>query len=378
MKIYYWSPFTSNVATIKAVINSAYGLKKIFHYDTYIVNSFGEWNNYKKEIKSKKINLINNSKKTTIKNVQGFWLSRIEFIKIFIHSFFFLKGILIKKKPKYLIIHLITSLPLVLFLLFSFDTKLVLRISGLPKLNFFRKMLWKISKNNIEFITVPTEETFKNLKKLNIFDSSKIHFLPDPVFIREQINKDFNKMIKNKNPYILNIGRLTKQKNQIILIKSFKEISKNYQNLDLFILGDGEKYQELINLAKDLNIEKKIRFLGHVNSSYEYIKESLCVIVTSLWEDPGFVMIEASALNKIVITSNCPSGPKEFFNNGKTGFLFKNDNIKSLINTFDRFMVEKKNKINFYKKINYEKSLKYSEIEHSKSFRKLFQIYEKR
>ena len=183
MKIYYWSPFTSNVATIKAVINSAYGLKKIFHYDTYIVNSFGEWNNYKKEIKSKKINLINNSKKTNIKNVQGFWLSRIEFIKIFIHSFFFLKGILIKKKPKYLIIHLITSLPLVLFLLFSFDTKLVLRISGLPKLNFFRKMLWKISKNNIEFITVPTEETFKNLKKLNIFDSSKIYFLPDPVFI---------------------------------------------------------------------------------------------------------------------------------------------------------------------------------------------------
>ena len=92
MKIYYWSPFTSNVAAIKAVINSAYGLKKIFHYDTYIVNSFGEWNNYKKEIKSKKINLINNSKKTNIKNVQGFWLSRIEFIKIFIHSFFFLKG----------------------------------------------------------------------------------------------------------------------------------------------------------------------------------------------------------------------------------------------------------------------------------------------
>ncbi len=89
MKIYYWSPFTSNVATIKAVINSAYGLKKLFHYDTYIVNSFGEWNNYKEEIKSKKINIINNSRKANIKNVQGFLLSRIEFIKIFVHSFFF-------------------------------------------------------------------------------------------------------------------------------------------------------------------------------------------------------------------------------------------------------------------------------------------------
>ena len=32
MKIYYWSPFTSNVATIKAVINSAYSLKKLFDF----------------------------------------------------------------------------------------------------------------------------------------------------------------------------------------------------------------------------------------------------------------------------------------------------------------------------------------------------------
>lgn len=176
----------------------------------------------------------------------------------------------------------------------------------------------------------------------------------------------------------MNIGRLTKQKNQKILIKSFKDISKKYKNLNLLILGDGEKQTELINLAKDLNIEKKIQFLGHVNASYKYIKKSLCVIVSSLWEDPGFVMIEASALNKIVISSNCPSGPKEFFENGKTGFLFKNNNVKSLINTFDKFMKAKKNKIEFYKKVNYQKSLLYSEIEHSKSFRKIFEIYEKR
>ena len=62
MKIYYWSPFTSNVATIKAVINSAFGLKKLFRYDTQIINSFGEWNSYKRDIKSKKINIIKNSK----------------------------------------------------------------------------------------------------------------------------------------------------------------------------------------------------------------------------------------------------------------------------------------------------------------------------
>ena len=378
MKIYYWSPFTSNVATIKAVINSAFGLKKLFNYDTHIINSFGEWNNYKKDIKSKKINIINNKKKFNIIHAKGYFLSRVAYIKIFIHSFFFLKKILIKKKPDYLIIHLITSLPLILFLIFRFDTKLILRISGLPKLNYFRKLLWKLSKKNIQFVTVPTKETLKNLKKMNIFDPSKLHFLPDPVFIKKKINQNLKNKKNHVRPYILNIGRLTKQKNQTLLVRSFKEISKKYKNLKLIILGDGEKYKELVSLAKDLSLQKKIEFPGQVDSPYKYIKDSLCVMVTSLWEDPGFVMIESSALKKVVINSDCPSGPKEFFQQGKSGFLFKNDDHQSLIKTFDKFMHSTKSKINFCIKQNYKKSLEYSEIEHSKSFRKLIEVYEKK
>ena len=378
MKIYYWSPFTSNVATIKAVINSAYGLKKIFRYDTFIINSFGEWNSYRKKIKLKKINILDNPKKMNITSTEGYLSSRITFIKIFFHSFFFLKNILTRKKPNFLIIHLITSLPLILFLIFKFDTKLILRISGLPKLNFLRKFLWKISKKNINFITVPTKETLKNLKKMNIFNSSQIHYLPDPVFIKKQIHKNVVKKNKDNHQYVLNIGRLTEQKNQKILINSFKEISKRYKNLKLYILGEGEKFLELSNLIEELNLKTKIKFLGHIDSPYEYIKGSLCVLVTSLWEDPGFVMIEASALKKIVISSNCPSGPKEFYKNGATGFLFQNNNRLSLINTFNKFMSSKKAKINFFIRESYNKSLEYSEIEHTKSLRKLLKIYEKR
>ena len=50
MKIFYWSPFFSNIATIKAVFNSARSLikfQKNNKYDVSIINSIGEWNNYK-------------------------------------------------------------------------------------------------------------------------------------------------------------------------------------------------------------------------------------------------------------------------------------------------------------------------------------------
>ena len=378
MKIFYWAPFTSHVATIKAVINSAHGLKKCFNFDARLINSFGEWRQFSQDLKLKNIKTVNNNKKHNINFTNGYLNSRIEFIKIFFHSFLFLKKILSKKKPDYLVIHLITSLPLILFLFFKFDTKLILRISGLPKLNFFRKFLWIFANKKIQFVTVPTKETFFKLKKMNIFDNSKIHYLPDPVFIEKKIKKKIKFNIKIKHGYILNVGRLTEQKNQKVLINAFKKISLKYDKLKLIILGDGENYFEIKNQIKLLNLENKIKLIGYSNRVYQYIRGSLCVVVSSLWEDPGFVMIEASALKKIAITSNCPSGPKEFFNNGKTGFLFQNNNVDSLINTFDKFMKSKKNKINLLIRKSYKNSLNYSEISHAKNLKKLFEIYEKR
>ncbi len=376
MKIYYWSPFTSKVATIKAVINSAYSLKKSFKYETTIINSFGEWNNYNKQIKKKKIKLLKKDFNISAKNINGYFLSRLAYIKIFFYSFFYLKKLLIKEKPKYLIIHLITSLPIFLFIFFKFDTKLVLRISGLPKLNILRKILWMLGKNKICFITTPTIETLKNLKRKRIFENKKIYFLPDPVFIKNDI-KIKKKKIKYTN-YILNIGRLTKQKNQEMLISSFKDISKKYKKLKLIILGTGEKYKHLKRLSRNLKIEKKIIFLGHVMEPYQYIKNALCVCISSLWEDPGFVMIESAALKKIVICSDCKSGPKEFFENGNTGFLFKNNNSKDLIRVFNKFINTEKKQINYKIKKSYINSLNYSEIEHGKKLNQLLRFYEKK
>ena len=59
-----------------------------------------------------------------------------------------------KNKPDYIIIHLITSLPLILLLFFNFETKFILRISGYPRMNFFRKLLWKLTLKKIYLITL--------------------------------------------------------------------------------------------------------------------------------------------------------------------------------------------------------------------------------
>ena len=107
-----------------------------------IINSCGEWSQYISNLNEKKINIknLNNSFKLDTQ-VSGLIKSRIAYIKIFLSSFFLLKRLLNKDKPHYLVAHLITSLPIILFIFFSFETKLIIRISGKIKMNFFRKLI---------------------------------------------------------------------------------------------------------------------------------------------------------------------------------------------------------------------------------------------
>ena len=84
------------------------------------------------------------------------------------------------------------SLPLILFSIYKFNTKLVIRISGKPKLNFFRKFLWKKTSKNVFKIFCPTEETRNVLIEEKIFDKSKVFVLHDPIFsIKEIIEEDY-------------------------------------------------------------------------------------------------------------------------------------------------------------------------------------------
>ena len=90
-----------------------------------------------------------------------------------------------------------------------------MRISGFPKLNFFRKKLWKLSESKIFQVTCPTEDLHKNLINLYNFRNDKISVLLDPVinladFVKKKDKK--NSDIKHVKDYFIAVGRLTKQK----------------------------------------------------------------------------------------------------------------------------------------------------------------------
>ena len=116
------------------------------------------------------------------------------------------------------------------------------------------------------------------------------------------------------------------------------------------------KKKKLENTIKKLNLENKIFLPGYKKNIYKYLEKAKIFILTSLWEDPGFVLIEAGFMNKTILSSNCPNGPSELLEHGKNGFLFEvnsfNDFEKqffSIENTEKKLLLKKK--IFFKKKI---------------------------
>ena len=346
MKIFYWSPFFTNIATIKAVTRSAISLKKFSknYHNVKLIDAINEWEFFQHEnIEVVKLNNLN-LKKWLPKN--NYLKSRISYVLIFLINFFRLKSYLRNEKPDYLIIHLLTSLPIFLSPFINKKTKIILRISGYPKINIIRFIFWKLFSKYLYKVTCPTKKTYELISKKNIFEKNQLEVLYDPII---DIN-DFNLKKKeeldlnfNNTNYIVSIGRLTAQKNFSLLINFFAHINRNDKRLNLIILGDGEQKNDLKNLVLKFGLENNVHFLGFKNNVFKYLKHAKCFVLTSLWEDPCFVLCEAAMSNIPIIASDCPSGPKEII--GENGFLFKNNNLSSLIDTYNNFELTDSNTI---------------------------------
>ena len=338
--VYYWCPFISKVATIRAVIRSAQSLKKYSNkkYEPTIINVAGEWNEFKKnnELDIRIIDL-NNSLVLDNRDWTGLVKSRLIYIYIFLISFFPLIKLIRNQKPDFFIIQLISSLPLLLNYIFNFKTKMILRISGIPKLNIIRKFYWKYTLKKINLITTPTKETFNDLIQKK-FDKEKLSILYDPIITpSEIIKKKKIKLEKFERDYFISIGRLTRQKNFKFLIKSIAPLIKTNSEIKLYIFGEGEQKNEIISLIGKLNLKNNIKLFSYKDNIYNYIDNSKGFILSSLWEDPGFVLVEAAFLNKPILSSNCKNGPEEILDYGKNGILFENNNENSFRESFDIF-----------------------------------------
>ena len=347
-KVYYWCPFIDKVATVKSVINSSFCLVKYDQlFKPILLNVCGEWSSYKDELKEKNISVQNLTelKILPIRNKRkGFLFSRLLYFYIFFKTLIPLIRFLKNNKENFLVVHLITSLPLFLNLFIKDKCNIILRISGLPKFSFFRKLLWSISINNIKIVFCPTENTKKDLERIFPNYKNKFRVLRDPALDIKDIQKQKRETeVKFDKEYFVSIGRFTKQKNYTFLLKGLNEFYKNKDANFLFlIVGEGEEKSELNNFIVKNSLSGFIKILDYKNNIFPLLKNAKALISTSLYEDPGFTLIEAGYLNIPVISSDCPNGPKEILDNGNNGYIFESENLTSFKSILSKFLSENK------------------------------------
>ena len=137
----------------------------------------------------------------------------------------------------------------------------------------------------------------------------------------KKIHDDKSKKRKN---IVLSVGRLCKQKNQIIVLRAFKIFSTLFPHYKLILIGHGNYLNILRNIAINLNIEKKIKFLGWIKNTKKYYLSSKIFVFPSLYEGLPNALIDSVNYNLPSISSRC-SGSDDILGNSYENFIGENN-----------------------------------------------------
>ncbi len=124
---------------------------------------------------------------------------------------------------------------------------------------------------------------------------------------------------KAKKNQIISVGRLSKAKGHIFLIRAFAKLQKNGWTLHL--VGNGAEYQKLKQEAEDLGIAGKTVFHGHLKDFSELMAESKIFVLPSMHEGFPNALVEAMSVPLPCISSNCVAGPADIIRHGENGLL---------------------------------------------------------
>ena len=259
----------------------------------------------------------------------------------------------------------------------------------------------KIVKNNIRkivFVSKKSKETFNNIvdkeyiiknniKTFNI----KNHIDGENIISKsnefkeiendtkyEQLKEIIKEHNENGNIIFLNVGRHSKEKNLITLVKVFNNIIKNSEKKEkengnenqkqkedeygdnilekkiyLLMVGAGKETKELVKYVEENKLTDRIIFLGNKKNPYPYFKMADYVILTSLNEGYPVVFQEAMVLDKKIITTDVSDAIIDI-KEQQRGYIisFDEKNMKNEIIEIVKKEEQQENGIKF-KKYNY-------------------------
>lgn len=261
------------------------------------------------------------------------------------------------------------------FLMFFKDIKFIARETNIPslinkiksnekKIYILIDFLYKVTYRFFDIIVAQSEDMKSDLVK-------NYHILPDKIVVINNLidielmekyknidTKKITPLYKEKKIYGIALGRLTKQKGYDLLLNQLKNIDKS---VVIYILGNGELRDQLIDTIKKYKLEKNIKILPFDENPYKYLEMSDFYILSSRVEGFPNALIEALGCGVPAIVNSCKGGINEIIIKGVNGKILDFNNEIDLfeeiseIIKYDRQCIKKDAFIRFNKEVILEK-----------------------
>jgi len=235
---------------------------------------------------------------------------KVDIIIDFLDGDFFSYIERIKNKEKIIWLHL------------SYE-KLKIRKKIDKKLSAYNKII--VIADDMEKELLDARKDLKNICKIDNF----VDYQEIDKKLNEELKIDFDFNQK----YFLTVCRLNEEQKDVkTLIEAFSLYKGDEK---LVIAGDGPDRKMLEDLCIEKNIKDKVIFLGMIDNPFIFMKNSQAFILSSKVEGFGLVLVEALYCGTKVISSDCPTGPRQILLNGEAGELFEVSNVAELLNKLE-------------------------------------------
>jgi glycosyltransferase involved in cell wall biosynthesis len=190
------------------------------------------------------------------------------------------------------------------------STQIFTRFTGIKKASY--SLAYSLGYPGVDMVVCQTDQMRDQLISYNRFlNPGNVICVPSPIDVKLIERQIMKNEIVNNGKFICAAGRLIPLKGFHILIRAFKDITENYPDLKLIILGDGPERDKLLSLIKELNLENRVILKGFVNNPFSYFKKAQCCVISSIQEGFPNVLLQMLSTNNAVISTECAGGISE-------------------------------------------------------------------